>query len=974
MLKKGWQNITILLVWIALLLGAIFTMPNVSELVKEKGQVTLPSNLQSELAQEYAHDFGKGEDGKQIIAVFNSDKKLTKHDKQMIAKKLAKVDKNKADYQIKKITQASDSKEVAKQVNSKDQTTQLALFSVKKSVKADKLAAKLRNDLKIKGLHVYTTGSQVLAEEFSNTTQKGLKKTELISVIFIFIVLVCVFRSPIIPLISLATVGISYIVSSNLVMNFAKYLDFPISNFTQIFMVVVLFGIGTDYNILLYDRFKEELANGLDAQEATFNAHKKAGRTILYSGSTVLIGFTVLVLAKFSFYRSAVGVALGVAILLLNLLTFNSFFMRTLGAKIFWPNHNFNKHESENKFWATLSKWASAKPLLTIIFMGILTLGIVLLGRNSLNYDNSVEIPATNPAKIGYKVIQDHYDKGMTATTTVYLKTSKKLTTSEKLAAIDELTQYLKQEPGVQKVSSVTQPTGTKIKQLYLHEQLAKLTAGLTTAQTGINQISGSLNSANNSLQAANVSQQVERVQTLADGTNKITSSSQQLASGTSEYTQAVGKVNSNLTQISQATEQLNAKLGQVSQASSQLASQVNQVKAGLGQMGPQMQANGQLVALYEKLNTNVSQLAGALTALNDQNQKLTTALGQVSTASQALNASGQKLSTSTGQLAGGMSQVNTGVQTLNGQVKQIGSQTAKLTAGLNQVQTANQKINDGLAEIKTYLNELGDSYIGKKFYLPKESLDKGVLDQSYQVYVSNNKELTKISIVLDTDPNDLKAVRKIRTIEADTRAYLKGSSLKDVQVAFGGQTSKTSDLEKLANEDLTRTAIIMLIGIGIAVLFITRSLTQTLTIMASLIIAYLASLQVTRLLSDLILGKDYLTWNTPFFAFILLVAIGVDYSIFLITRYHDNLLAGFDPIAGINEATGIIGSVVLSAAVILGGTFAALIPSGVTTLIQVAFAMIVGLIFLVIILPITIPATIKLGNQPLVAKNGGQK
>lgn len=99
-----------------------------------------------------------------------------------------------------------------------------------------------------------------------------------------------------------------------------------------------------------------------------------------------------------------------------------------------------------------------------------------------------------------------------------------------------------------------------------------------------------------------------------------------------------------------------------------------------------------------------------------------------------------------------------------------------------------------------------------------------------------------------------------------------------------------------------------------------------------------------------------------------------MDQFIFLITRYHDNLLAGFDPIAGINEATGIIGSVVLSAAVILGGTFAALIPSGVTTLIQVAFAMIVGLIFLVIILPITIPATIKLGNQPLVAKNGGQK
>ncbi len=59
-------------------------------------------------------------------------------------------------------------------------------------------------------------------------------------------------------------------------------------------MVVVLFGIGTDYNILLYNRFKEELANGLGADEAATVARKHAGRTILYSGSSVFIGCSSL--------------------------------------------------------------------------------------------------------------------------------------------------------------------------------------------------------------------------------------------------------------------------------------------------------------------------------------------------------------------------------------------------------------------------------------------------------------------------------------------------------------------------------------------------------------------------------------------------------------------------------------------------------------------------------------------------------
>ncbi len=68
---------------------------------------------------------------------------------------------------------------------------------------------------------------------------------------------------------------------------------------------------------------------------------RKAGKTILYSGSSILIGFSALGLAKFSIYQSAVGVAVGVAVLLVVLLTLNPFFMAVLGKKLFWPVKNF---------------------------------------------------------------------------------------------------------------------------------------------------------------------------------------------------------------------------------------------------------------------------------------------------------------------------------------------------------------------------------------------------------------------------------------------------------------------------------------------------------------------------------------------------------------------------------------------------------------------------------------------------------
>src|SRR5699024_3908051 len=86
--------------------------------------------------------------------------------------------------------------------------------------------------------------------------------------LYIFIVLVIVFKSPIVPIISLLTVGVSFITSFSLVTNLVEKFNFPFSNFTQVFMVIVLFGIGTDYNILLYDKFKENLSKGMSNHEA----------------------------------------------------------------------------------------------------------------------------------------------------------------------------------------------------------------------------------------------------------------------------------------------------------------------------------------------------------------------------------------------------------------------------------------------------------------------------------------------------------------------------------------------------------------------------------------------------------------------------------------------------------------------------------------------------------------------------------
>jgi len=92
-----------------------------------------------------------------------------------------------------------------------------------------------------------------------------------------------------------------------------------------------------------------------------------------------------------------------------------------------------------------------------------------------------------------------------------------------------------------------------------------------------------------------------------------------------------------------------------------------------------------------------------------------------------------------------------------------------------------------------------------------------------------------------------------------------------------------------------------------------------------------------------------------------MLIALGVDYSIFLMMKYREFDNTAATPSTRIVRAASVIGAVVLSAALILSGTFAALMPSGVLTLIQVAMVVIIGLIILVFAIPTVIPALIRL-------------
>lgn len=380
-------------IWLVIMVSAIMLLPNTSQLIKDKGDTSLPSTVKSEVAQKIQDNWGKGQDNtRQVIVVFNNgDKKITTNQAKNIAKTVANFKNNKSTYHIKSILAPEDGSEARAQLVSKDKTTELVQLTVGKQQSVSQMTKTITQQAQTDGVKTYVTGSDILEDDFSEEIEKGLQKTEWITVIFIFLVLMIVFRSVITPLVSLLSVGVSFITALSVVMNLVDRFNFPLSNFTQVFMVVVLFGIGTDYNILLFDQFKAELQAGYDKLEATKRALKTAGRTILFSGISVLIGFATLALAKFSIYQSAVGVSIAVAVLLLVLLTLNPFFMAVFGKYLFWPSKKFSE-STDSKLWHGIAKKSIQYPLLALLAVVIMAIPLFATYNTQLNYDTLTEL------------------------------------------------------------------------------------------------------------------------------------------------------------------------------------------------------------------------------------------------------------------------------------------------------------------------------------------------------------------------------------------------------------------------------------------------------------------------------------------------------------------------------------------------------------------------------------------------------
>ena len=839
---------------IVLTAGLFLLAPNLTEQAEEAGSFQLSEEASSQMAATMLADADAAV--QTISLVIPLENELDESMRETLDQMVSEIEALGAP--VTDVLNPVENEELEEQLVSDDGQTVLVPITVDGTdEEVNKVADRVRESVLPDEMTAYVTGEAIINNDVNISAQEGLKRTEIITVVLIFGLLLAVFRSLVTPFIPLAAVGITYLLSQSVVAFFIDWFGFPVSNYTQIFLVAILFGIGTDYCILLLSRYKEELSAGHSVEESIVNTYKTAGRTLFISGLAVFIGFSAIGFAEFPIFKSAVAVAVGIFVLLLVLYTIVPFFMAVLKEKLFWPSKKTASHKDSN-LWIWMSKLSINRPLLSMLVVAIITIPLLFTYNNSLSFNTVDEIGSEYESVKGLRAVEEGFGQGDSLPVQVVVKSDTSLAEEETVPYFESVSREIEKIDGVDSVRSITRPTGEVIEDLHVDTQLGLLADGVTEARDGLGEVQSGLEEIQTNLQ--NISQQ---------------------AAGGGLGGAAAGLAG------------LNEQLGAVTQ--------------GLQQTG------------------NIQQTVGALT-----------------------------------QISGGLSEIQQGLQGAAGQMDELGAGLTQLSEGIGASNEGLGEIEAGLTQATETMQAMSDSEAVRStgLFIPEGTLEQPEFEQVLDRYTFAEETGMMMEVILAVNPYSPEAIEIVEEIKNAVERSTMEPPLADTQIAFGGIASINNDLEEVASNDFTSTVVIMLISLFVVLAFLFRSLIMPVYMIGSLLLTYYTSISIAELIFVNGLGFDGISWAVPFFGFVMLVALGVDYSIFLLDRFREESFNGITVRDAMRTSMARMGTVIITAAIILAGTFGAMMPSGVLSLVQIATIVITGLLLYgLIVLPLLIPA-----------------
>ncbi len=734
------------------------------------------------------------------------------------------------------------------------------------------------------GVQAYVAGPAALTNDLHVIGNASLGQITLFTLIGIAGMLLVVYRSIRTTLIQLFLTFLGLLTARGVVSELASHGAFGLTTFAGNILTMLAIAAATDYGIFIFGRYREARGMGEDRDTAYYTTFKSVAPVIVGSGLTIAGATYCLSFARLPYFSTmgapvAIGMIVVVAIAV------------TLGPAILFLGSRVRLFESKrpprSRFWRRVGTAVVRWPApIFVASLFIVLIGIVAIPGYKPAYNDRYYMPADAPTNIGFAAADRHFSQARMNPDILMVNADHDMRNPADMLVLNAVARNVMHTEGIAMVQNITRPLGIPIQ----HSSIPFQTS-----------VQGQTSNMNLPFQRAQLADQLRTI----DETNRSIDILEQQYQLSLEQTKLTRDSAAKSAELLATTEKLRDNIANFDD-------QFRPLRAYF---------------YWEPHCYDIPLCAAARSLFDalDGIDEVTDETGAVQVNTDKLADLAPKLTALLPQTIASMkTSRDLSLASYNSQKALLDQMEATNDTALAMGQSFDQAKNDDL------------------FYLPPEAFQNPDFKRGLDMFLSPDGKSARMFITHQSDPATVDGIARVDSERKAAQEALKMTSLSDAKIYLGGVAATYKDMSDGARYDLMIAVVSSLTLIFMIMLILTRSAVAALVIVGTAASSIAASFGISVLIWQDLFGIQ-VQWLVMLMSVIILLAVGSDYNLLLVSRFRDEIHAGLK--TGIIRSMAGTGGVVTSAGLVFAATMAGMMGSKLIVLAQMGSTIAIGLL-----------------------------
>src|SRR6476659_500279 len=734
------------------------------------------------------------------------------------------------------------------------------------------------------GVKAYVTGPAAVVADMGKSGNSTVLLITAVSTAVIFVMLLIVFRSFLTTILLLLMVGIQLQIARGIVAFLGDHEVVGLTTYVVNLLVSVGIAAGTDYGIFFAGRYQEARQSGEDRETAFYTTYRSVAKVVLASGLTIAGAIFCLSFTRLPFFQPlGVPGAVGILVAVAVSLTLMPAVMAA-GSRfgLFEPKRAI-KTRRWRRVGTAIVRWPAP---IFVATSAIALIGLLTLPGYQPSYSDQKFIPNDIPANVGLTAAARHFPQSrMTTPDILLIESDHDMRNPADFLVLNKLAKAIFAVPGISNVQAVTRPEGTPID----HTSIPFMLSMQNVSQRLYlpfqkDRMDDMLKQADEMTTTIGLMQHMyDTMKQLVDTTHHLTQTTHELTEITNELRDHIADFDDFLRPIRNY--------------------------------------------FYWEPHCYDIPICFALRSIFD-------GLDGVD------------------RISDKMDDLLKNLDNLAALLPQMLTQFPQMIAVMESQRTMMLTMHSTMSGMMAQQDEAGPDTMGKdfdaahnddSFYLPPEVFKNPDFQRALKIFLSPDGKAARMLISPRGDPVSPEGMSRLDPIKDAAEAEIKGTPLENAQIYLAGSAATVKDLVEGSKYDLLIAGVAALCLIFIIMLIMTRSFVAALVIVGTVALSLGASFGLSVLVWQYLLGIQ-LHWVVLAMSVILLLAVGSDYNLLLVSRMKEEIGAGIN--TGIIRAMGGTGKVVTAAGLVFAFTMGSMVVSDLLSISQVGTTIGLGLLF----------------------------